>query len=291
MSLPKLPKKMEGSLFFRELLSQFLAEYNTFKLAMLGLIVEKKGVQKEYESLRSSLRKVQWVKLVGLKAIHIEDEIVKQIAASTFVLDPLRQTAHSLCITDCLIHTKSALDSMAVFLTDKLGLVDRNGASWSGGKRDFKWLEFRQSIYKKDMFLKHKIKKLEPWLNELREIRDEWIHVNAIESFSVHGKSDVGMLPIPRKITLTASEQFKLPVNSKNFWSTKEFVNHHYSNLAELFKEITDRCIQIENLDLSEPVIVPQHFMNQLSLFPTHATEDMTIKKMRVYFPKSLTDW
>lgn len=291
MSLPKLPEKMEGSLFFRELLPQFLSEYNTFKLAMLGLIVEKKGIQKEYESLRYSLRKIQWVKLAGLKAIYIEAEIVKQTDATTFVLDPLRQTVHSLCITDCLIHTKSAIDSMAVFLTDKLGLVDKNGVAWSDGKRDFRHKEFRKSIYEKDMFLKRKIKKIEPWLNELCKIRNKWIHINAIESFSVHGKSDVGMLPIPKKITSTASEQLKLPVNSKNFWSTKEFVNYHYSNLAELFKEIVDRCIQIENLDLNEPVTVPQHLMNQLSLFPTHTTEDMTLKKIRVCFPKSLTDW
>ena len=66
-----LPKTVEGSLFFREIVPQFLSEYSPFKLAMLGLIVEKKGKQKEYESLRFSLRKIQWVKLVGLKAIYL----------------------------------------------------------------------------------------------------------------------------------------------------------------------------------------------------------------------------
>ena len=279
------PQKMEGSLFFREIIPQLLPEYNPFKLAMLGLIIEKKGKQNEYESLRFSLRKIQWVKLVGLKAIYLEEELMKQVEPNSFVLDPLRQTAHSLCITDCLVHTKSALDSMAVFLTDKLGL------DWKGGKRDFKWLEFRQSVSKKDMFLKHKIKKLEPWFIELQGIRDEWIHIKAIESFSVHGKSDVGMLPVPRNITSSVEEQKEIPINSKYFWSTKDFVEHHYSNLSELFREIIDRCLQIENLTLTDPVTVPQHLINNLTMFPTHSTENMTLQKMKMYVPKSMTDW
>ncbi len=115
-----------------------------------------------YESLRFSLRKIQWVKLMGLKAIHLEDELVKAVEPNSFVLDPLRQTAHSLCVTDCLIHTKSALDSMAVFLTDLLGLEQK------GGDRDFKKLGFRQSVSQKDVYLKHKIKKLETWFVEFK---------------------------------------------------------------------------------------------------------------------------
>jgi hypothetical protein len=282
---PQLPEKMEGSLFFREILPQLVKEYNPFKLAMLGLIVEKKGKNRLYESLRFSLRKIQWVKLVGLKAIQLEVDLSKQVEPKRVVLDPLRQTAHSLCVTDCLIHTKSALDSMAVFLTDLLGLPQK------AGDRDFKKLGFRQAVCRKDLFLKHKIKKLEPWFVELQGIRDEWIHIRAIESISVHGKSAVGMLPVPRKISLEAEKQKKMPINSKSFWSTKDFVEHHYSRLRELFSEIVDRSIQIENLDLIEPVTVPEHFMQQLTFFPTHVTENMTVKEMRVYFPKSLTDW
>lgn len=68
MSLPDLPEKMEGSLFFREIIPGLLPEYSPFKLAMLGLVVEKKGKNRIYEPLRFSLLKIQWVKLVGLKA-------------------------------------------------------------------------------------------------------------------------------------------------------------------------------------------------------------------------------
>lgn len=285
MRLPNFPEKMKGSLFFREIIPQFLPEYSPRKLAELGLIVEKKGRTQIYESLRHSLRKIQWVKLVGLKAIYIEEELSKVVEPNSFVLDPLRQTAHSLCVTDCLIHTKSALDSMAVFLTDLLGLGQKSG------DRDFKKLGFRQSVCQKDVFLKHKIKKLEPWFLELQEVRDEWIHIKAIESLSVHGKSDVGVLPIPRNISLSAREQSKMPTNSKNFWSTKDFVKYHYSHLAELFREIVDRSLQIEHLDLTEPVTVPEHFMHNLTMFPTHLTENITLQKMKVYIPKSMVDW
>jgi hypothetical protein len=285
MSLPSFPEKMEGALFFREIIPQLVPEYSPFKLAMLGLIVERKGKTSMYESLRYSLRKIQWVKLVGLKAIHVEEELIKAVEPHSFVFDPLRQIAHSLCVTDCLIHTKSALDSMAVFLTDLLGLPQK------AGDRDFKKPGFRQSVCQKDAFLKHQIKKFEPWLVELQTIRDDWIHIKTIESVSVQGKSEVGMLPIPKNITASVLDQQKTPLNSKNFWSTKGFVNHHYSKVTELFREIVDRSIQIENLELTEPVTVPEHFMHQLSLFPTHSTENVTLQKIKMYVPKSMVDW
>lgn len=146
----------ELSLFFNQIIPQLIPEYSPIKLATLGVIVLKKGKLEMYDSLRYSLRKIQWVKLAGFKAIHIEKEMAKGVEPNSLIEDPLRQVAHSLCITDCLIHTKSALDSMAVFLTDFLSL------QWKGGDRDFKKDPFRRSICQKDMYLKHKIQKLEP---------------------------------------------------------------------------------------------------------------------------------
>ncbi len=284
MSLPNFPKKMDGSLFFREIIPQLLPEYSPRKLAELGLIVEKKGKTQIYESLRHSLRKIQWVKLVGLKAIYIEEELAKAAKPNSVFFDPLRQTAHSLCVTDCLIHTKSALDSMAVFLNELLEL------GYEKGDRDFKKKLFRDSVYQ-DVFLKNKIKKLEPWFFELQRARDEWIHIKAIESLSIQGKSYIGLLPIPKKISLSAGEQLKMPKNSKNFWSTKDFVEYYYSHLAKLFRVIIERSLQIERLDLKEPVLVPKHFMHNLALFPIYVTEKMSLQKMGVYIPKSMVDW
>lgn len=264
---------------------QFLPEYSPKKLAELGMIVEKKNKTQLYESLRHSLRKIQWVKLIGLKAIHIEEELTKAIIPNSFVLDPLRQTAHSLCVTDCLIHTKSALDSIAVFLNDFLKL------GWKGGQRDFKLKPFRESVYKKDLFFKSQIKKLEPWFTNLQNIRDEWIHIKAVKSLSVHGKSEVGMLPIPKRIFSSVEEQKNMPVDSRNFWSTKNFVQYYYSKLAGLFRIIIDRSLQIEKLDPTEPVSIHEQYMDMLALFPTHSTEKMQLEKIRIRIPNSMADW
>jgi hypothetical protein len=131
MSTPSFPKKLKG-IIFTEIIPQFLPEVNPKKLVELGAIVRKKGRTQMYEPLTDSLRKIQWVKLVGLKAIAIEKEIAEAMEPNTLVMNPLGQTAHALCVTDCLVHTKSALDSMAVFLTALLNLDAK------GGDRDFK---------------------------------------------------------------------------------------------------------------------------------------------------------
>ena len=255
------------------------------ELVELGAIVREKNRTQMYEPLTDSLRKIQWVKLVGLKAIVIEREIITVMEPNTLVMDPLGQTAHALCVTDCLVHTKSALDSMAVFLTNLVSLDAK------GGDRDFKKPKFRQLIAEKDLFLKHKIKKLEPWFKQLQDIRDEWIHRSSIRSRLIHGKNKVGVLPIPRKVTLSYEEQIKLTITAENFWSTKDFVEYHYSNLLALFLAIVDRCIQIERRDLKGSVPVPGDAEKELIAFPTMSTENMTAEKVKVKFPKSMVDW
>lgn len=255
------------------------------ELVELGAIVREKNRTQMYEPLTDSLRKIQWVKLVGLKAIVIEREIITVMEPNTLVMDPLGQTAHALCVTDCLVHTKSALDSMAVFLTNLVSLDAK------GGDRDSKKPKFRQLIAEKDLFLKHKIKKLEPWFKQLQDIRDEWIHRSSIRSRLIHGKNKVGVLPIPRKVTLSYEEQIKLTITAENFWSTKDFVEYHYSNLLALFLAIVDRRIQIERRDLKGSVPVPGDAEKELIAFPTMSTENMTAEKVKVKFPKSMVDW
>ena len=284
MNLPPFPKKLKG-VIFTEIIPQFLPEVSPKKLVELGAIVRKKGRTQMYEPLTDSLRKIQWVKLVGLKAIAIEKEIAEAMEPNTLVMNPLGQTAHALCVTDCLVHTKSALDSMAVFLTDLLNLDAK------GGDRDFKKPGFRQLIGEKDLFLKHKMKKLKHWFKQLQEIRDEWIHRSSIRCRLIHGPSKVGVLPIPKKVTLSYDEQIKLAITEKNFWSTKDFVEYQYSNLLTLFVAIVERCIRIERRDLIEPIPVPVDAEKELIMFPTRVTENMTVNKMKVKFPKSMVDW
>ena len=283
-SLPPLPDKIKG-VIFTEIIPQFLSEVNPTKLVELGAIVRKKDRIKMYEPLTDSLRKIQWVKLCGLKAIATEEKIASTMEPKALIMDPIGQTIHALCVTDCLIHTKSALDSMAVFLTSLLNLDVK------GGNRDFKKLRFRQLIAEKDPMLGQIIKKLKHWLEQLREIRDEWIHRSSVRCLLTHGPSKVGVLPIPKKVTLSFYEQTKVARTERNFWSTKDFVEYHYSNLLTLFLAIVERSIQIEQRDLLEPVLVPADAEKGLTMFPILVTEKMTFEKMKVKLSKSMVDW
>lgn len=276
-----MPKKLRATIF-TEVIPQMIPEIDFCELAKLGAIVRSKDrVQADYDSLKSSLRKIQWVKFVGLKAIAIEQDIKKQMVPHVVLMDPIGQIDHSLSITDCLIHTKSAIDSMAIFLTDLLK-IDAKGA-----RRDLKRSDFRQQVERKDSTLRRIIKQLEPWLVYLQKVRDECIHRSSIRSFVVSGPSDVGVLPIPKNPSLVGKLPPKnMPITSRNFWSTEDFVNYHYSNLVTLFKAIVKRSIQIEEGDLQgpSPVLDPaeKKLICEGLFFPTRVTKKMTVRKMRV---------
>lgn len=269
------------AMYFTEVIPQMLPEIDFSKLLSLGLLVRSQKKTQLYESLRTSLRKIQWVKFVGMRAIAIEEDIKKQVEPNQFLMDPLGQIDHSLCITDLLIHTKSALDSIAIFLTDFLKLEAKKPSA-----RDLKLPEFRESVKKADPQLGATVNSLRSWLVEIQQIRDEWIHRESIRSFIVNGPCEVGLLPIVRKPSLVGKlppENLKL--TSKNFWSTSDFVNHHYSKLLTLFKAIVDRCIWIElnSIKGDLPRLDPKEAnMAQAIFFPTRSTQTTTIKKMRI---------
>lgn len=89
---------------------------------------------------------------------------------------------------------------------------------------------------------------------------------------------------------LSFDEQSKLAITERDFWSTKDFVEYHYSNLLTLFLAIVKRCIQIERRDLIEPIPVPADAEKELILFPIRV-EKMTVEKIKVKFPKLMVDW
>jgi hypothetical protein len=72
MNSQSFPQKLHG-IIFTEVVPEFLREVNPKKLVELGVIVRTKGRERIYEPLTDSLRKIQWVKLVGLKAISIDN--------------------------------------------------------------------------------------------------------------------------------------------------------------------------------------------------------------------------
>jgi len=284
MSLPPFPKKLEGTIF-TEIMPQFLQEVNPKRLVELGAIVIKKKKRLMYEPLTDSLRKIQWVKLVSSKAISIEDEIEKEMDSNYLLMDPIGQTAHSLCVTDCLIHTKSALDSMAVFLTNLLGLRAR------GGDRDFKKPKFRVEIIKKEPTFGKKINNYNKWFKELQDIRDEWIHRSSVRSRIIQGKNEVGILPIPKNVTLNFEKQMELTISKVDFVSTNDFANYHYSNLVSLFNLIIDGSIEIEKRNFKGNIPISLDVEKQLTTFPTRAIRDMKPDGIKVKFHKSLSDW
>ena len=284
MSLPPFPKKLEGTIF-TEIMPQFLQEVNPKRLVELGAIVIKKKKRLMYEPLTDSLRKIQWVKLVSSKAISIEDEIEKEMDSNYLLMDPIGQTAHSLCVTDCLIHTKSALDSMAVFLTNLLGLRAR------GGDRDFKKPKFRVEIIKKEPTFGKKINNYNKWFKELQDIRDEWIHRSSVRSRIIQGKNEVGILPIPKNVTLNFEKQMELKITKDDFISTNDFANYHYSNLVSLFNLIIDGSIEIEKRNFKGNIPISLDVEKQLTTFPTRAIRDMKPDGIKVKFHKSLSDW
>ncbi len=211
-----------------------------------------------------------------MRAISIEREIAKQREPGAIVFAPPLQIEHALNITDCVVHAKSSLDSMAVFLTELLSLTATDG------DRDLKKQKFRDLVAEREPRLGQLIRKLESWLTELQSIRDQWIHRSSLRCIIVQGASDVGILPIPKKFTL-GEEAMNLSVTKQNFWSTDEFVNHYYTNLVALFNAIVELAIQIEGQALSEPISMPSDAEKQLAIFPTILTENMTIKKIKVF--------
>jgi hypothetical protein len=274
-SSASMPQEIKG-IIFTEILPPLIPEVSPVDLVRLGAIVRKKNRSEAYEPLTDSLRKIQWVKLTSLEAVSIEREMVSQTEPGSIVSYPFGQVKHSLAVTDSMIHTKSALDSMAVFLTDLLRLNAR------GAGRDFKHPEFRREVSTKDLILGVRMKELEPWFIELQEIRDEWIHRSSIRNMLIIGPSDVGVLPIPKKNLDAGLKAFDLPITRGNFWSTSEFLDHHYMNLVTLFRAIVDRCIEIESASLAEPPPVDLDAEKDLAVFPSKTTQGMTATKMKV---------
>jgi hypothetical protein len=146
--------------------------------------------------------------------------------------------------------------------------------------------EFREAVRKADFRLGATVDCLKSWLDEIQQIRAEWIHRESIRSFIVNGPCEVSLLPIVRKPSLVGKLPPKgLKLTSKNFRSTLDFVNHHYSNLLTLFKAIIDRCIWVElnSIKGDLPRLDPKEAnMAQAIFFPTRSTQTIIIKKMRV---------
>jgi hypothetical protein len=186
------PPEVQG-IIFTEVVPQLTPEIETANLIRLGSIVGKIRHEKLYEPLTDALRKIQWVKLMAIEAISIDNEITNAMEPNKFVSYPYGQMRHAISVTGVLFHTKSAIDSIAVFLTDFLKLKAR------GGDGDFKKEQFRREVGANDPILGERLKVFETWFQGLQEIRDEWIHRSSIRCMLIEGPSECGALPIPKR--------------------------------------------------------------------------------------------
>jgi hypothetical protein len=217
---------------------------------------------------------IQWVKAVGLEAANIDQDMEAQLEPGTILSYPFGQMKHSLAVTDTIIHTKSALDSMGVLLNNFLRL------NLGKRKRDFKIAEFRRLVSDRDVVLGELMKELEPWFQELQGIRDEWIHRSSVRNVLIFGESPVGILPIPKKNLDAGLRAFDTPITPQNFWSTREFLQHNYLNLVRVFNAIIARCIESESIALRAPLVDPEVERN-LIFFPFRLTTSMSVSRIR----------
>jgi hypothetical protein len=255
-------------IIFTEVIPKLTPEIEETDLIRLGSIARKNNRTNFYEPLTDALRKIQWVKLMALEAISIEEEIKEAMKPGTLIYYPFGQLKHALAVTDTLIHTKSALDSIAVFLSDFLNLKTR------GSERDFKKTEFRAEISSKDSTLGDQVMNFESWFKELQNVRDEWIHRSSVRTMLIIGPSECGPLPIGRNDLDRGLQVFDRPITIQNFFSTSEFVNHHYGNLVRIFCAVIKRCIEIESKSTS--IDVDSNVEMSLTVFPTKLTAPMT---------------
>jgi hypothetical protein len=246
------PPTLKG-VFFTQIVPELIPEINMSSLIELGALITHLKKQAIYESLSDSLIKIQWVKFVSLRAQSIENEIENNHKKNYLIFFPLGQIDHSLCITDCILHTKSALDSMAVFLQKYLQL------GTSGGDTDIKKETFRKQIQEKNKIIGKKIASLEPWINELQSIRDEWIHRTSYKSLIIQEPQEVGYFPIPRKSELIGNIiPDGIEINRTNFYSSQDFLVRHYMKLIMLFQTIKDVCISEEYQNLKGELYIPK---------------------------------
>lgn len=258
------PQTIKG-IIFTEVVPKLTPEIDSAALIRLGSIVRFTNHQKLYAPLPDAFRKIQWIKLMSIEAISIDKEITSQQEPNKVVTNPSGQMRHALSVTGALFHTKSALDSIAVFLSDF------NKLKAKGGDRDFKKPQFRQELASSDPVLWVQLKEFEPWFDKLQEIRDEWIHRSSIRCMLISGPSEVGALPIPRNHLELGLEAFRKPITAKNFFSTEEFLDYHYRNLVGVFRRVVERCIEIELITIPEPP-VDVEVEKTLSAFPFQPT-------------------
>lgn len=271
--LDKLPQEFPH--IFPEVVFEIAPEVSYSDLVYLSQIVKTRQRTQLYGPLADSLRKIQWAKLAGMEATAIEKEMAEQVDHETLLSDPVGQVQHAKAIFEFVAHGKAALDSIAVFLNDYFNL------GLSGGNRDFRKKDFCDRVSSLDVIGEH-ARHLKPWLIHFIDMRDEWIHRGSPGIALIWPPTEVGLLPIPKRVGSGLEGLLDTPLTRQYYWSTQEFVEFHFANLVSLFSTVLERCTQLEAANLSELPPRVSAKEKPLAAVPFYVTEDKTAKKIRL---------
>ena len=237
---------------FFEIAFEFLPELNYEDLVYLSLLVRAQQREPQYSSLVDAVRKVQWMKLSSMDAIGIDSVLVAQCDASADIIlnDPVAQIRHAKALLELVSHGKAALDSLAVFLNDLLGL------GYSGGERDFRRETFKRKLASSHTSLEDFLRTESNWLQlnnsastSIVSARDEWLHRGFPDVAFMWPPSEVGVLPIPRMLTASTTTS----ATKATHYSTLEFCEYHLSRIFRFLKIVISLAIHSEVEKMPSP--------------------------------------
>lgn len=273
VKLPELPEEFPH--IFTEVIFQLVPEVDYSDLVYLSQLLKIRKREEIYGPLADALRKIQWTKLASMEAIAIEKETVKLVEDEVIAFYPAGQVQYAKAVFDVVILTKSALDSVAVFLTELLSIPATRE------QRDFKRGSFRKQIIEKDTVIGQNTKSLEQWFRDVQDLRDKWIHRISTRIFVTFGPTEIGLLPVPKVVSEDSGLQ-DAPLIKEHYWTTQEFVELYFTKLTSFFSSIVARCIEIERDKLGTPPPYPQKSEYPIIAFPFRVMKDMKLKGFRV---------
>ena len=278
--LPELPE--EAPHIFTGVLFQLLSEVDYHDLVYLSQLLKINKREEIYVPLTDALRKIQWAKLASIEAVAREKGIekdIEQVEEGVIAFNPVGQTQHAKAVFEFVIHTKAALDSIAVFLTELLSIPVKRDS-----ERDFKHKKFCEQVMRKDAVIGHNTRCLEQWFLGVQDRRDKWIHRTSTIIFIAMPPGEIGLLPIPKIVTEALKLQ-DFPPTKEYYWTTQEFVELNLAKLASFFSSIVTRCIEIESVSIGTPPPYPQKSeYPPIAFFPFRVTKDMKLKGIRLRF-------
>lgn len=265
----------EAPHFFTEVAFEFLPEISYEDLIMLAQLVKLQANAETYSGLRDALRKIQWAKISALEAIGIEKELSEGMRPDSVPFWPVGMARHAKAMMECVMHSKAALDSMAVFLRDYFKLP------FPGGRCDVRHQAFRNALKSIDGDIAKILTTLEPWIIDLVNRRDMWIHRSSPAISLQVGPSEVGILPVPKELQPNPPGK-ALPSKRQDYWSTEEFANLEVGRTASFFTCIVKRCIAWEKGKLAGKTLsLPINAQTgKISFFPMKVTENLQLNKI-----------